>query len=497
MGIAHHSSALRTGLRMKRDCRHEKCDELRMHRCDETGRMVAAQTGCFTHAGRCDEPERDSFNNKKRDYDGMTTDTARPPSGSAVAGGTGLSKRRFAALHSRNFRILWFGLIFSNVGAQMQMIAESWLILQLTNSPLALGIMSLCFGIPMIALPMLGGALADRFDRITILKFTQAEEFIVPLIMAGIIFSGHLHVWMLYVGAVLGGTMLAFDNPARQALLPGLVPPEDLMNATALMSAVWTGALLVGPAVGGVLLGAFGAGWLFAINGVTTLAVVVAIYSLRDVRTRNESRLESGLQRLVGGVRYAAAHRGVLALLALTAASGLLGRSYSTLLPVFARDLWHTGPRGYGLLLMAPGAGALIGAFGVAALGDVKSKGRFVVVANVAYCVSLILFALVPPYLVGMALLVVAGLASTAFGAAVGTMLQFATPGALRGRVMSLYTVAVIGGPSLGGLLGGAVAQAFNAQIAVGLGDALLILATIALARSAMHPMPVPEEAAV
>ena len=423
----------------------------------------------------------------------MTTEAAKPTSQDDISARSALPKRRFAALHSRNFRILWFGLIFSNVGAQVQMIAEFWLILQLTDSPLALGLMSLCFGIPMITLPMIGGAVADRFDRITVLKFTQAEELVVPLIMAGVIASGHLHVWMLYAGAVLGGTMLAFDNPARQALLPGLVPPEDLMNATALMSAVWTGALLIGPGLGGVLLGAFGAAWLFAINGITTLAVVIAIYSLKDIRTRKESGVESALERLIGGVRYAAAHRGVLALLGLTLATGLLARSYSTLLPIFARDLWHTGPRGYGLLLAAPGAGALVGAFGVAALGDIKHKGRLVVVANLVYCLSLFLFALVPPYLAGLALLIVAGLASTAFGAAIGTMLQFATPGKLRGRVMSLYTMAVIGGPSLGGLLGGALAEAFNAQVAVGAGVLILIAATVAMARSVTHPLPAPE----
>lgn len=426
----------------------------------------------------------------------METETTPAAAKNDVPAQTEERPRRFAALHSRNFRILWFGLIFSNVGAQVQMIAESWLILQMTNSPLALGIMSLCFGVPMIVLPMLGGAVADRFDRITVVKFTQSEELIVPLIMAGIIASGHLQVWMLYLGGVLGGAMLAFDNPARQALLPGLVPPEDLMNATALMSAVWTGAMLVGPALGGVLLGAFGAAWLFAINGVSTLSVVVAIFALRDVRTRKESQVESAVQRLIGGVRYAGAHRGVLALLGLTLATGLLGRSYSTLLPVFARDLWHTGPSGYGLLLMAPGAGSLVGAFSVAALGDVKEKGRLVVIANGVYCLALILFALVPPFEVGMALLVLAGVASTAFGAAVGTMLQFATPGPLRGRVMSLYSIAVIGGSSLGGLIGGAVAQALTAQLAVVIGVALLIVSTIAMARSVLHPLPVTLDAA-
>lgn len=419
----------------------------------------------------------------------MATETARPES-ELTEPGAAAPRKRFAALHSRNFRILWAGLIFSNVGGQVQMIAESWLILQITNSPLALGIMSLCFGVPMIVLPMFGGAVADRFDRITVLKFTQSEEVIVPLILAGIIASGHLHVWMLYVGAVLGGSMLAFDNPARSALLPGLVPPEDLMNAMALMSAVWTGALLIGPALGGVLLGTLGAAWLFAINGLTTIGALVAIYSLRDVRNRKESGAEAALQRLIGGVRYAMANRGVFALLGLTLATGLLGRSYSTLLPVFARDLWHTGPRGYGLLLMAPGAGALIGAFGVAALGDIKSKGRFVVIANAIYCGSLLLFSLLPPFAAGMGLLVLAGLASTAFGAAIGTMLQFATPGPLRGRVMSLYTIAVIGGPSLGGLLGGALAQVTNAQLTVALGVVLLAVATLALARPVAKPLP-------
>jgi MFS family permease len=243
------------------------------------------------------------------------------------------------------------------------------------------------------------------------------------------------------------------------------------------------------------LLGTLGPAWLFAINGITTIGALAAIYSLRDVRTRKEGGSEPALQRLVGGVRYARANRGVFALLGLTLATGLLGRSYSTLLPVFARDLWHTGPRGYGLLLMAPGAGALIGAFGVASLGDIKSKGRFVVIANAIYCTVLLLFSLLPPFAVGIGLLVLAGLASTAFGAALGTMLQFATPGALRGRVMSLYTIAVIGGASLGGLLGGALAQVTNAQLTVGLGVVLLALATAGFAKPVARPLPAPEGA--
>ncbi|HLI51803.1 MAG TPA: MFS transporter [Thermomicrobiaceae bacterium] len=404
--------------------------------------------------------------------------------------------QRFPALRSRNFRVLWLGLIFSNAGAQVQMVAESWLILQLTNSPLALGIMSMAWGIPMVVLPMFGGAIADRFDRITVLKFTQSVEVVVPLILGVVIATGHLHVWILYVEAAIGGATLAFDNPARQALLPGLVAPEELMNATALNSAVWTGALMVGPALGGLLLSLVGPAWLFIINGVTTSAVLYALFTMRDVRNRNESRPERMLERLVGGVRFTWANRGVMALMIITAATGILGRSYNTLLPVFAKDLWHTGPSGYGLLLAAPGLGALIGAFGTAALGDIEHKGRFVIISNFVYCGSLFVFALVPPFLGGMALLAIAGLASTAFGAAIGTMLQFATPGPLRGRVMSLYAIMVMGAPSLGGLLGGAVAESASAQLAVGGGVLLLGVVTLLLIRPVTRPIPVALEGA-
>lgn len=423
----------------------------------------------------------------------ITPSSPEPATRSSLAGKIG---SRFPALRSRNFRVLWLGLIFSNAGAQMQMVAESWLIIQLTNSPLALGIMSMAWGIPMVILPMFGGAIADRFDRITVLKFTQTEEVVVPLILGLVIATGHLHVWILYVEAAIGGSTLAFDNPARQAILPGLVEPDELMNATALNSAVWTGALLVGPALGGLLLSLVGAAWLFIINGVTTSAVLYAIFTLRDVRNRNESRPEPMLERLIGGVRFTLSNRGVMALMLITAATGILGRSYSTLLPVFAKDLWHTGPTGYGLLLAAPGLGALIGAFGTAALGDIEHKGRFVIISNAVYCGALFVFALVPPFLGGMALLAVAGLASTAFGAAIGTMLLFATPGPLRGRVMSLYAIMVMGAPSLGGFLGGAVAESSSAQLAVGGGVLLLGIVTLLLVRPVTRPMPEAVEAA-
>jgi len=402
---------------------------------------------------------------------------------------TAVARPRFAALHSRNFRVLWLGLIFSNAGTQMQNVAQAWLVLQMTNSALSLGFLSLSFAIPMILLPIVGGAVADRVDRITLLKYTQTAGVVLPMVLAAAVASGHLQVWMLYAASLLNATVLAFDNPARQALLPGLVPREDLMNATSLNSAAFTGAALFGPALGGLLLQPLGAPTLFVLNGLSTLVVLAALFSLRDVRNRNEGRVESLFDRLTGGLRFAWRHQTVLAMLALSACVSILGRSYQTLLPVFARDLWHAGASGYGLLLAAPGAGALLGAFGTAALGDIKSKGRFALIANAAFCVALALFSLVPPYAAGLALLLVSGLANTAFGAAIATMLQLHAPGALRGRIMSLYTITIIGMSSFGGLLAGAVAQAIGAPGAVRLGTAVLVVMTLLLARLVMSPM--------
>jgi MFS family permease len=390
---------------------------------------------------------------------------------------------RFAALSSPNFRILWSGLLVTNAGAQVQNVAQAWLVLQLTDSPLALGLLALSFAAPMIALPLLGGAVADRVDRITLLKVTQTVQLAVRLGMAGLVALGWLELWMLYLGYFATATLLAFDNPARQALLPGLVPRRDLLSATSLNSVVFTGAQLVGPALGGFLLPLLGPAWLFAIAGLSTLAALAATFRLRDVSTRFEGRAEPLAERLVGGLRFAARHRTVQALLGMSACLSLLVGFNYTLLPVFARDHWGAGPEGYGILAAAPGAGALIGAFGTAALGDVPRKDRLALLAGLAFCPLLVLFATVPPFPLGVALMVAAGVASAVFYAMLATLLQLRAPGNLRGRVMSLYAITVIGISSLGGLLGGAAAEAVGAPLAVTLGALGAVLVVLLLSR--------------
>src|SRR5512146_2732430 len=247
--------------------------------------------------------------------------------------------QRFAALRYRNFTLLWSGLIASNVGTWMQNVAVGWLILRLTNSPLWLGLQGLCFAVPMIILPLVGGAVADRVNRIKLLYVTQSGPMVVAFILAVLTWANQIAPCHLLAAPAQRGCFLDFDNPSRQALIPDLVERGDLLNALSLNAATYNGAALVGPALAGALLVPLGAGWLFFINGVSFLAVIFALASMRDVRAHSGNAPSPIGESVRSGLRYAWHDRGILALLVLSAVAGVFGRSYQNLLPAFARDL--------------------------------------------------------------------------------------------------------------------------------------------------------------
>lgn len=366
---------------------------------------------------------------------------------------------RFAALHHRNFALLWIGLIVSNVGTWMQNVALGWLVLQLTDSPLWLGLLGLSFAMPMIVLPLVGGAVVDRVHRIRLLYFTQTASMLVAFALAALTWLGFANVWHILIAEFLVAVLLAFDNPARQALVPDLIPQRDLLNAISLNSATYNGAALLGPALAGILLGPFGAGTLFFLNGVSYLSVLFALRAMQDVRTHSGGKSVSIGQGMTTGLSYALRNRAILWLLVLSALAAIFGRSYQSLLPIFSRDIWHGGPEGYGLLLSAAGAGALVGAFGLASIKQLNRQGMLMVVSGLLFSASLIAFALSTSLVMGIALLFFAGVTTTVFGSIIATFIQTATPNELRGRVMSLYTITLIGLPSLGAMGSGASAE--------------------------------------
>src|SRR5512142_1127682 len=220
--------------------------------------------------------------------------------------------QRFAALRYRNFALLWSGLIASNVGTWMQNVAVGWLMLRLTNSPLWLGLQGLCFAVPMIVLPLIGGAVADRVNRVRLLYVTQSGPMVVAFILAALTWTNNIAAWHLLVATFLGGCLLAFDNPSRQALIPDLVQRSDLLNALSLNSATYNGAALIGPALAGALYGPLGAGALFFINGVSFLAVLFALMAMQDVPTHSGGKRVSLGASLLAGLGYTWRNRLVL-----------------------------------------------------------------------------------------------------------------------------------------------------------------------------------------
>ena len=370
----------------------------------------------------------------------MTTPPARPA--------------RYPALRHRNFRLIWSGLLVSNMGTWMQTVAQSWLIYKLTgNDPWYLGLLGLSFALPMVLVPPLGGVLVDRVDRVRLLYRTQTGALLLAALLASLTWSGLVQPWHILLTSGAGALLLAFDNPARQSLIPELVPRQDLLNALSLNSATYTGAALVRPALAGMLLNVVGAGWLFMLNAISYLAVIGVLPAMREVPARQQphQRLRAAL---LGGFAYVGRQKLVFALLVLSALAALFGRSYQQLLPVFADGVWQAGASGYGALLSAGGAGALLGAIAMASVPDIRAQGRVLVVAGIVFCVVLGAFALSPWFWPSVAL--------TVFTTLIATLIQLEVSGELRGRVMSLYAATLIGLPSLGSLGVAALAKALG-----------------------------------
>lgn len=376
--------------------------------------------------------------------------------------------RRYPALHHRNFTLIWSGLLVSNMGTWMQNTAQNWLIYRLTgNNALYLGYLGLSFALPMIIAPPIGGAVADRVDRIKLLYVTQTGSFLLAVTLAVLTWSGAVQPQHILLTTFLGALLLAFDNPTRQALIPELVPRQDLMNALALNSATYTGAALVGPAIAGVLLDVIGAGWLFMLNGVSFFAVLAALILMRNIpeQPRGSGSLTDAL---FGGFVYAWRHGIVSMLLLISAFAAVFGRSYHQLLPVFADSVWHAGSSGYGALLSAGGAGAVIGALVMSSVKELRQHGRALIASGLVFCTLLVAFVLTPLFWLGLVLLVLVSISATIFTTLIATVLQLRVPGQLRGRVMSLYAITLIGLPSLGSLGVAAVAQSLSGQTGEG-----------------------------
>ncbi len=394
----------------------------------------------------------------------------------AAGGGT---PKRFAALAHRNYRLLWTGLIVSNVGTWMQLVSQGWLIHEMTGRATDLGILGLARAVPLIVLSLVGGTIADRVDKRRLLYVTQTLAALFAILQGALAQAGLIQVWHIWVIGFASAAVLAFDQPTRQAMLPHLVPREDFMSAITLFAVTFNGASALGPALAGLLVPAAGYAWAFYANGISFAAVLLALALMRLPPPVARPSQPPVLRQVGEGLRYIWRHSTVRSLTLLAAAFGFFGAPYNAMLPVY-RVVLGIDERALGFLSSAPGLGTLLGGLALTQLAHVKWKGRLLVGAAGAFVVFLIAFATSPSYLLSVALLVAVGACVTAFSSTTQTLLQHATDDRMRGRVVSMFTITVIGFQPLGALDLGWAVDHLGAPLAISL--AALIVGAIAIA---------------
>lgn len=391
--------------------------------------------------------------------------------------------RTFGALRYPGYLYIWLGILFTSAGIWMEQVALSWLIYDMTNSPLLLGALNAVRSLPFLFFSPIGGVVADRFDRRFLMMGSQYVILGLYVTLLALLFFDVLEVWHLFAFTVLGSTAWCFNQPVRQSLVPQLVPREELVNAVALQSFGFNIMRIVGPALGGVLMATAGGFGTFLLITITWLGVIAVSYLIRFPERPARTERTNMLDDLMAGLRYIRGDRVVLGLMLIATVPMVLGMTYQTLMPIFARDVFGMDSRGLGELLSATGVGAVISALAVASLGGYKGKGQLLVGSGIFLGIALFAFAMSTSYLLSLGLLVVVGGFSMASITLASGMVQMATPQEYMGRVMSIFMLDR-GLMPLGSFAAGALAEAFTGPVAMAvMGASCAILMALAAAR--------------
>ena len=378
-----------------------------------------------------------------------------------------------SALRHRNYRLYWLGQLSSVLAQNMEGVAQSWLVLELTNSPLLLGLTGLAFAIPTITLTLLGGVIADRADRRRIMILSQIGSASVFFILATLVIVQWIALWHVMTLAFLSGCIRAFDRPSRMALLPQMVPKEDIPNAVAVGGTIWQLNRLVGPAAAGMLIYLVGVGPTFYFCSLASLSAVFLWVGIRF--EHQPTAISSGglLQHMMDGLNFIRKNEIYYTFIGMTFFNSLFGMSYLILMPVFARDILAVGSQGFGFLQSAGGLGALCGVLAVAYFSHSRGKGMQAIAGAIIFGVLLIFFALSTSYPLSLILACGLGIASQFYITMINAVLQVNLPDQLRGRVMGIYGLTWDLMP-VGGLIAGAIAEYAGAPAAVVVGGALV-----------------------
>jgi MFS family permease len=389
----------------------------------------------------------------------------------------GARPRALATLRHRDYRLLWMGVLCSGAGLQIQMVAVGWHMYVLTDSPLQLGLVGLARAIPFMLVSFVGGAVADVVDRRRILVSTQGLLALITAYLALSTARESVQPWLLYVVTLVSAAAFSFDSPTREAMVPGLVPREELANALTLTTLARKTANIAAPGLAGLVIGAFGLTATYVLNVGAFLLVIVAVLL---IRTPSSAARQAGRrwELVVGGLTYARKEPLILTALGLDFLVSVLANPWA-LLPVFARDVLLVGPQGLGVLHASASAGAVVGSIVLSWLGGARRLVPVMLAASAGQGLFVIAFGLSPVFLLSALLLFAAGVSNVVAEVMRATMVQLRTPDELRGRVMALSQVFTGGGPQLGYLQAGTLASAAGPVGAEVIGGAAALLAVL------------------
>ena len=404
-----------------------------------------------------------------------------------------LNARTFASLkRHRNYRLFFTGQVISVSGTWMQNVALAWLVVELTHSPLAVGILAFCRFIPFTVFGLFAGVVADRIDNRKLVIGTQIASMLLSALFAVLVLGGLETVWVVYLLAILSSTAIVFDAPGRHALTFQMVGRHELSNAVALNASLFNASRVVGPAIAGVLIAAFGVGVCFAVNTVSFVAVLVALLMMRKEelvpveRSGEPPTMMRGIGEGLAWVLHAPDMRLVLAIVTVVSTVGF---NFHVILPLLASDTLDTGAEVFGILSACFGAGALVGALLSAALG--RASWKVLILGTGGFSISLLGLAPLTSVWLCALLLFVTGVCFTLWTSNANTILQLGAPDHLRGRVVSLYLWAFAGLAPVGGLLAGWLTEVGGTQLSFTIAGATGLAITVVASRRVIPRRPV------
>lgn len=383
-------------------------------------------------------------------------------------------------LRHHNYRLLFLGLFISRIGSEMQVIAINWQVYILTNSALSLGFIGLARFLPLMIFALFGGAAADIFNRRKIMLIAQFFMTTSTILLAYATLTHHSSPFLIYSVLIINSIASAFDTPARQSLVPLLVPKNEFIKAVGLNSTMWQAAIILGPSLGGFVIAYLGVGAVYVLNAISFIAVIIALLAIDDIKQKISTTLSFNTKGIKEGLSYVLKTPLIWSTMLLDFFATFFS-SATVLMPIFAKDILAVGPQGLGFLYAAPALGAVTTGLILSSFHNTKNQGKLLIVAVCMYGVATILFGLSTSWYFSLFFLALTGVADIISAIIRNTIRQLATPNHIRGRMVSINMIFFMGGPQLGEVEAGLVAGMFNAPFAVVTGGIATLITTAAI----------------